>query len=212
MTEIRGPGIRVVVAEDQPIVADGIAAVLTEAGDMEVVGLARNGEEAIELLRKCQPDVILLDIRMPVLDGIGVARWIKKSGSKVRTVILTVIRNANEMEEAIRAGANAYLLKDAPVDEILRTIRSVHHGKAPVSAKPGKAAAGSVNSGDLKPLELEILTLIVQGHDNRTIGTRLGLSLGNVKSLLRSLYSKLGVGRRAAAARQAMERGLFRTV
>jgi two-component system NarL family response regulator len=208
-TEMNQPAIRILVAEDHPVVADGILAVLATAKDMVVVGQARNGAEAIELLKQHQPDIVLLDLRMPVVDGIGVVRWMKRSGWNARTVILTIFSNESEVRQAMQAGVNAYLLKDSSPGEILKTIRRVHRGKSAISAERGHALAPTVNSVDLKPLELDILALIVQGHDNRTIGSQLGLGTDAVKYHLRVLFSKLGVRKRAAAARQAIERGLL---
>jgi DNA-binding NarL/FixJ family response regulator len=207
--EINKPIIRVLVAEDHPVVADGILAVLAKAKDIVIVGQARNGAEAIDLLQRHRPDVALLDLRMPVVDGIGVARWIKDSDLNTRIVILTIFRSESDVSQAIQAGANAYLLKDASPSEILRTIRRVHRGESGISRKWAQEAILKQNSIDLKPLESEILALIVQGLDNRTIGAQLGLGTDAVKYHLRVLFSKLGVRKRAAAARQAMERGLL---
>jgi DNA-binding NarL/FixJ family response regulator len=173
------------------------------------VGRARDGAEAIELLKRHQPDIALLDLRMPVVDGIGVARWIKRSGSKTRTVILTVFHGERDVRQAIQAGANAYLVKDASPDEILKTIRRVHWGKEVTSREWARELAPNTNSVDLTPLELDILALIVQGHDNRTIATKLGFRTDAVKYHLRRLFSKLGVRKRAAAARAAIERGIL---
>jgi two-component system NarL family response regulator len=203
------PAIRIVVAENHPVVADGIVAVLEKAKDIVVVGRARNGEEAIELLKRHQPDIVLLDLRMPVLDGIGVMRWIQRSGSRTRPVILTVFRSESDVSQAMQAGANAYLLKDTSPDEILKTVRRVHEGKVPIPPERLSDPTPSVTSADLKPLELAILALIAQGHNNRTIGIHLGLGANAVKYRLRRLFSKLGVKRRAAAARTAVERGLL---
>src|SRR5262249_30685069 len=161
--ELTQTAIRILIAEDHPVVADGIVAVLAKAKDMVVVGRARNGEEAIELLKRDEPDIALLDLRMPVVDGIGVANWIKRSGSNARTVFLTIFRSESDLSQAIEAGASAYLLKDASPSEILRTIRRVHRGKASISREWAKKLAPKVNSPDLKPLELHILALIVQG-------------------------------------------------
>src|SRR5262249_49918697 len=158
------PAIRILIAEDHPVVADGIAAVLGKAKDMVIVGRARNGAEAIELLKQLQPDIALLDLRMPVLGGIGVANWIKRSGSKARAVFLTMFSDESDVGLAIEAGASAYLLKDASAGQILRTIRSVHRGKALISDGRAKELAPKANSADLKPLEVDLLALIVQGH------------------------------------------------
>jgi len=209
MKEMNQAAIRILMAEDHPVVADGIMAILAKAKDMVVVGHARDGAEAIELLKRHQPDIVLLDLRMPVVDGIGVVRWIQHSGSNARTVILTIFPSESDIRQALQAGATAYLLKDTPPGEILRTIRRVHRRKTSISRELVKKLAPKVNSPDLKPLELELLALIAQGHDNRTIGSCLGLGPDAVKYRLRGLFAKLGVKKRAAAARQAMERGLF---
>jgi two-component system NarL family response regulator len=203
------PGIRIIVAEDHPIVADGIVAVLAKAKDIVVVGRARNGEEAIELLRRHQPDIVLLDLRMPLIDGIGVMRWIKRSGSKTRTIVLTIYHGESDVSQAIQAGANEYLLKDTSPSEILKTIRRVHRGKPAISSEGKTRPVPCVKSSDLKPLELEMLALLVEGYDNRRIGSQLGLGTDAVKYHLRGLFSKLGVRKRTAAARQAIERGLL---
>ena len=162
----------------------------------------------VHMLIGQKPDIALLDLRMPVVDGIGVVRWIKRSGLSTRTVILTIFRGESDIRQAIQAGANAYLIKDTSTREILKTIRCVYGGEARISKHWGQGLAPNGNSADLKPLELDILTLVVQGHDNRTIGSRLGLSTDAVKYHLRTVFSKLGVQKRAAAARQAIERSL----
>jgi two-component system NarL family response regulator len=202
------PGIKILVAEDHPIVADGILAVLGKAKDIVVVARARNGEEAIELLKHHQPDIVLLDLRMPIIDGIGVMKWIKRTGSNARPIILTVYHGENDLSQAIQAGARAYLLKDTSPSEILETIRRVHRGKAVISPQRRTREVSSGKSRDLKPLEREILALIVEGYENRRIGLQLGLSTDSVKYHLRALFSKLGVKKRAAAARLAIEGGL----
>jgi two-component system NarL family response regulator len=207
VTEVEKTGIRILVAEDHPVVADGIVAVLERAEDMVVVGRARNGVEAIELVKQHQPDIVLLDLRMPILDGIGVLRRIRYSGSKVRTVILTIFGSDSDVSQAIQAGANAYLLKDTSTDEILNTIRRVHRAKAAIS-REREQEPPNVNSVNLKPVEVDILKLIVQGHDNRTIASQLGLGTNALKYILRGLFAKLGVKKRAAAARLAIERGI----
>jgi two-component system NarL family response regulator len=209
VTKVDNPAISIVIAEDHPVVADGIAAVLARAKDMVVAGRAGNGAEAIELLNQHQPDIALLDLRMPVVDGIGVVKWIRRSGSKTRTVILTMFDGESDISRAIQAGANAYLLKDTPPEEILNTIRRVHRGETGILRERRPESAQRLNSADLKPIEMEILKLIVQGHDNRTICSQLGLGENALKYVLRGLFSKLGIRKRAAAARVAVERGLL---
>lgn len=210
MKEADKPGIKVLVAEDHPIVADGILAVLGTAKDIVVVGRARNGQEAIGLLEHHRPDIVLLDLRMPLIDGIGVMKWIKRTGSNARPIILTIYHGEKDVSQAIQAGANAYLLKDTSPSEILKTIRRVHRGKAVISRQRLTTEVSRVKPRDLKPLELEILALIVEGYDNRRIGLKLGLGTSAVKWRLRFLFSKLGVNKRATAARLAIENGLYR--
>lgn len=202
--------IRILVAEDHPVVADGIVAILARAKDIVVIGLAKDGRQAIELLKRHQPDIVLLDLRMPVVDGIGVARWIKRSGSTARVVMLTSFGSETDVSQALRAGAKAYLLKDTPPAEILETIRRVHGGRVGTLRESAQKFVPDVDSAALTTLDLEILRLILHGHNNRAIGLKLGLRTDAVKCHLRGLYSKLGVRRRAAAARQAIERGLVR--
>jgi two-component system NarL family response regulator len=209
VTEVDKPAIRIVVAEDHPVVADGIVAVLARAKDMVVVGQAKDGAEAIELLEQHQPDIALLDLQMPALDGIGVLNWMRRSGSKTRTVILTIFAGDRNIGRAIQAGASAYLLKDTPVDEILNTIRRVQQGETGISRQQGQGSMPKLSSADLKPVETEILKLILQGDDNQTICSQLGLGANSLKYILRGLFSKLGVRKRAAAATAAIERGLL---
>jgi DNA-binding NarL/FixJ family response regulator len=206
--EINKPPIRVLIAEDHPIAADGIVAILANVKDMLVIGRARDGAETIELVKQHRPDIVLLDLRMPVVDGVQVIRWIKGSGLSARTVILTAFHSQSDVREAIRAGANAYLLKDVTGGEILKTIRRVHAGKHRISGKKARELTPNANSAELKPAELEVLTLIVEGHDNRTIAAKLGLRLEAVKYRLKGIFSKLGVRKRGAAASRAIERGL----
>jgi two-component system NarL family response regulator len=203
--------IRVLVAEDHPVAADGIAAILASAGDMVIVGRAANGVEAIELLKRYEPDIALVDLRMPFVDGLEVLRWISSSGSTTRVVVLTYSRSEVDRSEAIRAGARGYLLKDTPPAGILAIIRRVYREKLSGLTGASLAQTPTENTPDLKRIELEILGLILQGDDNRTIGAKLGLRANAVKYLLRRLYSKLGVKKRGAAARQAIERGLIPT-
>ena len=170
---------------------------------------ARNGEETIELLKLHQPDIVLLDLRMPLLDGIGVMKWMKRAGSKARPIILTIYSGKSDVDRAFQAGANAYLLKDSSPSKIVKIIRRVHRGKVPISFGRITPVPSVKKSAELKPLEVQLLGLIVEGYGNRRIGLQLGLGTNAVKYHLRGLFSKLGVRKRAAAARQAIERGLF---
>lgn len=207
--EITGAPIRILVAEDHRVVSDGIVAILSKAKDIIIVGQASNGPETIQMLKRLRPDIVLLDLRMPSIDGIGVARWMKRSGSTARIIILTAFNSPADVHQAFQAGASAYLLKDVSVVEIVNTIRRVHQLKDGISDEYACEPAPRMNSADLEALELEILSQIVQGNTNRIIGTELSLGADAVKYRLRKLFRKLGVRKRAAAARQALERGLI---
>jgi two-component system NarL family response regulator len=205
--EVEGPRIRILVAEDHPVVSDGIVAILSTAKDIVVIGQARDGAQAIEMLRQHQPDIVLLDLRMPVVDGIGVMRWIRSSVSTTHSVILTGFSSPGDVTEAIRAGAKAYLLKDMSAAEILKTIRRVYKSKSRTFAR--RTRGPTMNSAALNPSELAILALIVQGCDNRTIGKKLGLRTHALKYRMRKLFVKLDVRKRAVAARRAIECGII---
>jgi len=203
----QSPRIRVLIAEDYRIVADGIAKLLSEAADIVVVGLARDGAEATRLIERHRPDIALLDLRMPVLDGLGVARWIQTSGSAAQAIILTAFQSEREISDAHRAGVKAYLLKGTLPGEILKVIRQVHQGVRSIASVLDPAIERT-ESPALNPLELKILKLMVLGHNNQEIAQRLELRTDTVKYRLRTLFAKLGVKRRAAAARRAVEIGL----
>lgn len=201
--------IKLLIAEDHPVVSDGVRAILSKAKDMVVVGQARDGASAIEMLKHLQPDIALLDLRMPIIDGIGVLRWLKNSKSSTGTIILSGFRSAHDVDGAFRAGANAYLLKDVSAVQLLKTIRRVHRSKSWISETMAREFAPNSKSDDLNASELRILALVIEGHANRTIGLKLGLDADAVKYRLRRVFSKLGVTKRAAAAREAIERNLM---
>jgi two-component system NarL family response regulator len=200
--------IRVLIADDHVTVREGLVAIINRQPDMRVVGEASDGREAAELWRQHQPDVALLDLRMPVLDGVGAIDEIRRQNALARVIVLTTFDTDNEISRAIKAGAKGYLLKDAQREELLDCIRKVHGGETSIQpALVAKLAAG-MSSESLTGRELEVLTLLALGKSNKEIGANLYISETTVKSHLRSVFAKLNVLSRTEAITAASRRGL----
>ncbi|WP_050023741.1 response regulator transcription factor [Verrucomicrobium sp. BvORR034] len=200
--------IRVLVADDHVTVLEGLASIIGRQPDMEVVGQAANGREAVELWGRCQPDVALLDLRMPVLDGVGAIEEIRQRQPSARVVVLTTFDTDADISMAIKAGAKGYLLKDAPREELLACIRKVYAGETVISPSlVAKLASGLANE-PLTGRELEVLGLLAKGRSNKEIGTHLYIGETTVKSHLRSIFAKLNVLSRTEAVAAASRRGL----
>lgn len=200
--------IRVLVADDHVTVLEGLTSIIGRQPDMEVVAQAANGREAVELWGQCQPDVALLDLRMPVLDGVGAIEEIRQKQPGARMVVLTTFDTDADISMAIKAGAKGYLLKDAPREELLACIRKVYAGETVVSPSlVAKLASGLANE-PLTGRELEVLGLLAKGRSNKEIGTHLYIGETTVKSHLRSIFTKLNVLSRTEAVATASRRGL----
>jgi DNA-binding NarL/FixJ family response regulator len=200
--------IRVLVADDHVTVREGLAAMIGRQPDMTVVGEAANGREATDLWRKHRPDVALLDLRMPLMDGVGAMDEIRRQDASARVILLTTFDTDNEVSRAIKAGAKGYLLKDAPREELLGSIRKVHSGETSISpALVAKLAAG-LSSETLTGREREVLSMLARGKSNKEIGANLFISETTVKSHLRSIFNKLNVISRTEAVASASRRGL----
>jgi len=176
--------------------------------DMMVVGEAANGREAVDLWRKHRPDVALLDLRMPLLDGVGAIDEIRRRDASARVVVLTTFDTDNEISRAIKAGAKGYLLKDAQREELLECIRKVHAGETCIPPALVAKLAASMSSEALTGRELDVLTLLARGKSNKEIGVNLYISETTVKSHLRSIFTKLNVLSRTEAITSASRRGL----
>ena len=201
--------IRVLVADDHVTVREGLVAMIGRQPDMTVVGEASDGFEAVELWRKHQPDVTLLDIRMPQHDGIAAIADIRALDASARILVLTTFDTDSEISRVIKAGARGYLLKDAPREELLASIRKVNAGETCIpSALVAKLAAG-MSSQDLTKRELEVLTMLASGRSNKEIGARLHIGETTVKSHLRAIFGKLQVLSRTEAIAAASRRGLI---
>lgn len=201
--------IRVLVVDDHAIVRDGIRRLLDSADDIEVVGLAADGAEAISQVEARRPDVVLMDLSMPNLDGIEATRRLTGSHPEVRIVVLTTFSDQRRIMEALNAGASGYLLKDAQPDELIAGVRAVVGGGAPLDPKAARALLDNRRTaapkGSLSAREREVLALVATGLANKQIARRLGIAERTVKAHLTRIFGQLGVTDRTQAALWARE-------
>jgi DNA-binding NarL/FixJ family response regulator len=211
--------LRVVIADDHNVVREGLRLILSEADGIEVIGEARDGEEAVRLVQQLTPDVILMDLMMPKLDGVGAARALAAAGSPTRVLILTSASDAQGIGDAVRAGVMGYLLKDILSAELIAAIRNAMSGIPTLHpfaqrqlmlevATPAERSPLEV----LTPRERDVLRLIVAGLGNKQIAGRLSLSAGTVKGYVSEIFEKLGVSDRTQAALLAVRHGLDASV
>ncbi len=200
--------IRVLVADDHVTVLEGLAAIIGRQPDMMVVAQAQNGREALDLWQKHRPDVALLDLRMPGLDGVGVIEEIHRQDPSARLIVLTTFDTDTDISRAIKAGAHGYLLKDAPREELLACVRAVSSGETSIPSSLVAKLAASITGEPLTGRELEVLSLLARGKSNKEIGAHLYISETTVKSHLRSIFAKLNVLSRTEAIAAASRRGL----
>jgi two-component system NarL family response regulator len=200
--------IRILIVDDHPIVRDGLAGVIEERDDMVVVGQAGTGPEALALYREHQPDVTLMDLRMPGMSGVETLTAIRIEFPTARAIILTTYDTDEEIYCGLQAGARAYLLKDVGRKVLLETILAVHAGKTPVSAEVGAKLASRVGYEQLSGRELEVLRLMVQGMSNQAIAGALSVAESTVKFHVNHILSKLNAGDRTQAVIIALKRGL----
>ncbi|MGO4592353.1 response regulator [Leifsonia sp. 2TAF2] len=208
------PPVRLLVADDHPVVRDGIVGMVSSDPGIEVVGEASDGAEAVRLARALEPDVVLMDLRMPGTDGVTAIRELHRLRVAARVVVLTTYDSEADVLPAIEAGATGYLLKDVPRDELLRAVHAAvagHSSLAPSVASRLVDRVRTPESSLLSPRELQVLALVADGATNRDAGARLHLSEATVKTHLLSVYTKLGVGDRAAAVAEGFRRGLLDT-
>lgn len=208
--------IRLAIADDHAIVREGLRTLLSDQDDIEIVGEAGDGEAAKALVASKQPDIILMDIAMPTLDGVAAARAIKEGGGDTKIVLLTsAVGDELRLQEALDAGVMGYFLKDVSRDDLLRAIRSVNDGAPafhPIIQKQllRRATGARLPHEDLTPRELDILKEIAAGKSNKSIAFDLGLTEGTVKGYVSTVLSKLGVTDRTQAALYAVKNGLCR--
>ena len=202
--------VRVLIADDHVTVREGLVAMIGRQPDMLVVGQAANGVEAVELWQRHRPDVTLLDVRMPLMDGIGAIEAIRVIDPNSRILVLTTFDTDNEISGVIKAGAKGYLLKDAPREELLQSIRKVHAGETSIPPSVVAKLAAGLSNEVLTRRETEVLTLLARGQANREIAAALFVSETTVKSHLRAIFTKLGVLSRTEAIAVASRRGLVK--
>ncbi len=206
------PAIRVVVVDDHPVVRHGLVSILRYEADIEIVGEAADGREAVRIILERQPDVVLLDLRLPHLSGIDVMRQVRAQFPRIRFLVLTTYDTDSYIGPALEVGAQGYLLKDATPDELARGVRAVMQGRA--ALEPGVAArllermAEGETSEELSAREVEVLRLMVGGASNKRIAVSLNVSENTVKSHISHIFSKLGVQNRAEAVAVALQRGI----
>jgi DNA-binding NarL/FixJ family response regulator len=204
--------VRLVVADDHPVVRDGIVGMVSSDPEIEVVGEASDGAEAVALVRALAPDVVLMDLRMPGMDGVTAIRELTRIEAACRVVVLTTYDADADVLPAIEAGATGYLLKDATREQLLRAVHAAANGRTELAPSVVSRLVGRVRAPDASLLtarELEVLGLVADGATNRQVGAQLHLSEATVKTHLVNLYAKLGVGDRAAAVAEGFRRGLL---
>lgn len=204
--------IRLLIVDDHPVVRDGLTGMFASDTGFDVLGEAANGAEAVSLARSLGPDVILMDLRMPGMDGVAAITELARQGIDARVLVLTTYDTDSYVLPAIEAGATGYLLKDAPRDELLRAVRAAAQGKTVLSPSVASRLVNRVRTPSPDPLsqrEIEVLELVAAGTTNREAAAKLFISEATVKTHLLNIYGKLGVNDRAAAVAEAYNRGLL---
>lgn len=196
------------VVEDHHIVRQGLVALLNTVPDMHVVAETGDGKQAIDLFRQHQPDVTLMDLRLPTMGGVEVLAKIRKEFAAARVIVLTTFDGDEDIYRALQAGARAYLLKGMLGEELMEAIRAVHAGKSRIPSIVAERLAGRMGAPELTSRELEVLKLVVSGKSNKEIGGALTISEATVKTHINSILSKLGVTDRTQAATAALQRGI----
>ncbi len=200
--------IRVLVADDHTTVLEGLVSIIGRQADMTVVAEAGNGAEAVALWKRHHPDVTLLDLRMPELDGLDAIVAVRAQDAEAKIVVLTTYDTDDDISRAIKAGAKGYLLKDMPREALLESIRRVHAGETCIPSPVVAKLATGISADALTGREREVLTLLAKGQTNKEIAVNLYISETTVKSHLRSIFTKLKVMSRTEALATASRRGL----
>jgi DNA-binding NarL/FixJ family response regulator len=203
--------IRILVADDHPVVRDGLVAMLNTQADFEVAGQAATGMEVIQQVAALQPDVLLLDLEMPEMDGVEALQRLRQENRDVHTIVFTAFDTDDRIVRAVQAGARGYLLKGSPREEIFRAIRVVHAGGSLLQPVVASKLLRQVSEGfePLTPRELEVLRLLAQGMQNKEIAAELTITERTVKFYVSSILGKLGAGNRTEAVAMAAQRGLI---
>jgi len=201
--------IRVLTVDDHPLLREGIKAIIDQVGDMEMVAQAANGREAIQQFRKVRPDVTLMDIQMPEIDGIEALIAIRNEYPDARVIVLTTYKGDAQAMRALKAGAQAFLLKSLLQQEMLDTIRAVHAGHKRIGQEVAEELADHFNDEALTPREIDVLRLIAHGNSNKEIADHLSMSQDTVKGHVKNILTKLGANDRTHAVTIGLKRGII---
>lgn len=210
--------IKILIADDHPVVREGLFAMLSREGDFDVVGEAKDGMDAVNKTKELRPDIVLMDLRMPDMDGVEAMRQIKSEMPDVKFIILTTYSDDEYIFSGIEAGARAYLLKDAPREDLFKAIRAVYRGESliqPVVASKlldrfSELSRGTTSGEGLSGRELEVLQLMAKGAANKEISAQLSIAQSTVKTHIANIFQKLGVNDRTEAVTQALKKGIIR--
>ena len=201
--------IGVLIADDHSVVREGLVSLIGRRADMTVVAEASNGREAVDLWKKLRPNDMLLDLRMPELDGVGAIKQIREHDENARILVLTTFDGDEDIYRAIQAGAKGYLLKDVPREALMDCIRRVHAGETCVPVHLAAKLAERVSGETLSAREIDVLKLMAQGKSNKEIGSALFISEGTVKSQVKAIFARRNVISRTEAVASATRRGLI---
>jgi DNA-binding NarL/FixJ family response regulator len=208
MMNARAPRIRVLCVDDHRIVREGIALILSREPDMEVVGRAATGEEAVSLFARHRPDITLMDLRLKAMSGLDAICAIRRDDPTARIIVLTMYVGDEDIHQALAAGATTYLLKEGLPDDLVRTVREVYAGEHPMRADVRAKLDERAGQPVLTPREVEVLKLISRGLRNKVIATELGITETTVAVHIKNIFAKLKVNERTAAVNVAIRRGI----
>jgi two-component system NarL family response regulator len=201
--------IRIMIVEDHFVVRAGLTSIINSQPDMTIVAEAGNGQDAVELFEQQQPDVTLMDLRIPGLNGTEAIAAIIKKFPRAKTIVLSSYGGDEEIFKALQAGARAYFLKNVKGQDLIGAIRAVHAGQCPLPPEIASRLAERIPKSELSPRELEILTLIAKGGSNRAVASALAISEGTVRVHASNIFAKLGCNDRAQAVSEAFQRGII---
>jgi two-component system, NarL family, response regulator len=208
-TDRRGrPHIRVLCVDDHRIVREGIALIISRQPDMEVVGSAATGEEAVLLFKRHRPDVTLMDLQLPTMSGLEAIQAIRREYDDARIIVLTMYQGDEDIHRALSAGATTYLLKDTLSDDLIRFVREVHAGRRPIRPDVKARLDERAAQPTLTPREIQVMELVSEGRRNKEIASLLGISEETVQVHLKNIFAKLKVSERTAAVNVALRRGI----
>lgn len=202
------PQIRVLCVDDHRIVREGISLIIDREGDMQVVGAAATGEEAVALFRRERPDVTLMDLQLPTMSGLDAIREIRREDADARIIVLTMYQGDEDIHRALGAGAATYLLKDTLSDDLIRFVREVNAGRRPIRPEVKARLDERAGSPTLTPREIQVMERVAEGRRNKEIAALLGISEETVQVHLKNIFAKLKVSERTAAVNVALRRGI----